>query len=56
MEEMSDIEKLLETQDAAFAMERVDSSFPTLRELANFFANGGMLPQPPGELILLSSK
>jgi len=48
MEEVSDVEKLLETQDAAFAMERVNSSFPVLRELANFFANGGMLRQPPG--------
>jgi len=55
MEEMSDIEELLKTQDAAFAQERVNSSFPTLRELANFIANGGMLPRPPGELTLFSS-
>ena len=50
MEEVNDLEELLETQDTALAIDRINSSFPVLRELANFIANGGIIPKPPGRL------
>jgi len=51
MEEINDLEELLETQDATLAIDRINSSFPVLRELASFIASGGKIPKPPGRFV-----
>jgi len=41
------IEQLFATADMKLAAQQTQATFPFLRELANFIANGGTFPQPP---------
>ena len=50
------IERLFATADMNLAMGQTGSTFPFLRELANFVVDGGRFPQPPGKKLILYLK
>ena len=43
------IEQLFATGDINLAIKASQATFPFLRELGNFFADGRKFPQPPGK-------
>ena len=46
---MKSIEQLFATGDKNLAIAASQATFPFLRELGNFVANGGKFPQPTGK-------
>ena len=50
-EEMMNIEELFASGDGNLAIAAGQATFPFLRELGNFFADGGQFPQPPGKIL-----
>ena len=46
---MMNIEELFASGDENLAIAAGQATFPFLRELGIFFADGGQFPQPPGK-------